>query len=141
MRINGLQLQSGTTYFTTIVAVAFNGLTTSRCTDGITVDFTPPNVPADWLIDLSERSLSWRAFNDPESFVASYEVCLGSYPGGRDVAACSTVAPANGALVLHLIPVLQDRRWTEGETVYASWRVNNRAGLSTYTSSSFQYRR
>ncbi|XP_046570853.1 uncharacterized protein LOC124279103 [Haliotis rubra] len=102
----------------------------SSCSDGVTVDVTPPsggrvflgglNSPA-FQISTSEIEVFWDGFLDVEeegssphpSGIAYYEVALGSHPGGEDVAAAR-----RQGLVNHVI--LNGLQLHDGHTIYAS---------------------
>ncbi|XP_067684738.1 uncharacterized protein [Haliotis asinina] len=102
----------------------------SSCSDGVTVDVTPPIGGRVFLGGLgsptfqtstSELEVYWDGFIDVEeegssphpSGIAYYEVALGSHPGGEDVAAAR-----RKGLVNHVI--LNGLQLHDGHTIYAS---------------------
>ncbi|XP_071082513.1 uncharacterized protein [Haliotis cracherodii] len=102
----------------------------NSCSDGVTVDVTPPSGGRVFLGGLtsptfqtstSEMVVYWDGFTDVEeegssphpSGIAYYEVALGSDPGGEDVA-----ARRREGLVNHAI--LHGLRLHDGHTIYAS---------------------
>ncbi|CAH1258773.1 Hypp2075 [Branchiostoma lanceolatum] len=136
--VHDLRLYSGHTYYATVRATDYVGLTVTSVSQGVTVDVTSPvvtdadiDVGGRYLLSTPSVSASWdRVFMDPESGMSYYEWCVGSQPGHCDVMALtrteSEEAMSDSALDLHL---------QEGHAYYISVTGYNGAGLSSTASS------
>ncbi|XP_046562881.1 uncharacterized protein LOC124271764 [Haliotis rubra] len=107
----------------------------NACSDGITVDLTPPTpgtVNIDNLIDgtfqvsKTEVAISWTTFVDVEeegfsahaAGIAFYEVAVGTFPGGQDVVIYTRVGYVN-KYILHRLNL------QTGSTYYVSVRATD----------------
>ncbi len=85
-----LSLYTGTTYFINVRARnSLNKAGNVGSSDGITVDLTPPSVPAvtgsgAWTSSTNQLTASWTS-SDPESGIAQYTYAVGTSPGGASV--------------------------------------------------------
>ncbi|KAI8510730.1 hypothetical protein Bbelb_116460, partial [Branchiostoma belcheri] len=132
--VHGLRLYSGHTYYATVRATDYVGLSVTSVSRGVTVDVTAPvvtdadvDVGGRYLLSTSSVSASWdRVFMDTESGMSYYEWCVGSQPGHCDVMALtrteSEEAVSDSAL---------DLRLQEGHAYYISVMGYNGAGLSS----------
>ncbi|XP_078682399.1 uncharacterized protein LOC144916875 [Branchiostoma floridae x Branchiostoma belcheri] len=132
--VHGLRLYSGHTYYATVRATDYVGLSMTSVSQGVTVDVTAPvvtdadvDVGGRYLLSTSSVSASWdRVFMDTESGMSYYEWCVGSQPGHCDVMALtrteSEEAVSDSAL---------DLRLQEGHAYYISVMGYNVAGLSS----------
>ncbi|CAH1259274.1 ADGRL2 [Branchiostoma lanceolatum] len=136
--VHGLRLYSGHTYYATVRATDYVGLTVASVSQGVTVDVTAPlvtdadiNVGGRYLLSSSSVSANWnRVFKDPESGMLCFEWCVGSQPGHCDMMALtkteSEEAMSDCTLDLHL---------QEGHAYYISVTGYNGSGLSSTASS------
>ncbi|XP_078578622.1 uncharacterized protein LOC144863374 [Branchiostoma floridae x Branchiostoma japonicum] len=136
--VHGLRLYSGHTYYATVRATDYVGLTVTSVSRGETVDVSAPvvtdaeiDVGGRYLLSTSSVSASWdRVFMDAESGMSYYEWCVGSQPGHCDMMALtrteSEEAMSDSALDLHL---------QEGHAYYISVMGYNGAGLSSSATS------
>ncbi|XP_070573776.1 uncharacterized protein [Ptychodera flava] len=132
--VTGLNLQGGLTYYATVRATDYVGLTSEAVSVGITVDVTPP-VTSDRSIDLgghfltstSSITATWIGlFTDDESGIFEYEWCVGSNPYHSDVYPCtSTEQQPSGE------SDDGDLELIEGHVYYVMVKAYNGAGLST----------
>ncbi|XP_078682420.1 uncharacterized protein LOC144916894 [Branchiostoma floridae x Branchiostoma belcheri] len=132
--VHGLRLYPGHTYYATVRATDYVGLSVTSVSRGVTVDVTAPvvtdadvDVGGRYLLSTSSVSASWdRVFMDIESGMSYYEWCVGSQPGHCDVMALtrteSEEAVSDSAL---------DLRLQEGHAYYISVMGYNGAGLSS----------
>ncbi|XP_078664145.1 uncharacterized protein LOC144907216 [Branchiostoma floridae x Branchiostoma belcheri] len=137
--LHGLILQNGWSYYATVKAYDFVGLSAVAVSQRVTIDTTPPlkedvNIGVGGTFHYSKEavSASWEGlFNDPQSGVSFYEWAVGSRPGHADIAPFSrtvdTMASTdpNSPLSLH-----------EGHTYYVSVKAYNMAGLVAMATSS-----
>ncbi|KAI8477563.1 hypothetical protein Bbelb_447040, partial [Branchiostoma belcheri] len=101
--VHGLRLYSGHTYYATVRATDYVGLTVTSVSRGVTVDVTAPvvtdadvDVGGRYLLSTSSVSASWdRVFMDTESGMSYYEWCVGSQPGHCDVMALTRTVRGN----------------------------------------------
>ncbi|XP_066300263.1 uncharacterized protein [Branchiostoma lanceolatum] len=137
--VTGLILQNSWSYYATVKAYDFVGLSTIAVSQRVTIDITPP-LRKDVKIDVGGTfhysresvSASWEGlFNDPQSGVAGYEWAVGSRPGHADIAPFNRTVDTkattdpNEPLSLH-----------EGHTYYVSVKAYNSAGLVAMATSS-----
>ncbi|KAI8485722.1 hypothetical protein Bbelb_365560, partial [Branchiostoma belcheri] len=137
--LHGLILQDGWSYYATVKAYDFVGLSAVAVSQRVTIDTTPPlkedvNIDVGGTFHYSKEavSASWEGlFNDPQSGVSFYEWAVGSRPGHADIAPFSrtvdTMASTdpNSPLSLH-----------EGHTYYVSVKAYNMVGLVAMATSS-----
>ncbi|XP_070573612.1 uncharacterized protein [Ptychodera flava] len=136
--VHDLQLQGGQTYYATVRATDFVGLSSDVVSDGVTVDVTPPmktdktiDVGGAYLTSVSAISAKWNGvFEDQESGIDHYEWCIGSRPGFADVFPC----------IVTMEPEINDANFDDltlkqGHTYYVTVTAYNGAGLSTTASS------
>ncbi|XP_070572151.1 uncharacterized protein [Ptychodera flava] len=136
--VHDLQLQGGRTYYATVRASDFVGLSSDVVSEGVTVDVTPPvktdksiDVGGAYLTSVSVISAKWNGvFEDQESGIDHYDWCIGARPGFADVVPCIvTMEPEiNDAN-------LNDLTLKEGYVYYITVTAYNGAGLSTTASS------
>jgi len=122
VRLTGLSLKDGVTYYATVCAVNGAGIRSSlSSSDGLTVDTTPPKIEA--IYDGGEVSnigtivFSWNA-TDEVSGIVGYTVCVGTTEGGNNV--ISNRQTTNTSLEL--------KRAKNGETYYISVQAVDGAG-------------
>ncbi|XP_019617771.1 PREDICTED: uncharacterized protein LOC109465072 [Branchiostoma belcheri] len=132
--VHGLRLYSGHTYYATVRATDYVGLTVTSVSRGVTVDVTAPvvtdadvDVGGRYLLSTSSVSASWdRVFMDTESGMSYYEWCVGSQPGHCDVMALTRTESEETVSDSAL-----DLRLQEGHAYYISVTGYNGAGLSS----------
>ncbi|XP_067663316.1 uncharacterized protein [Haliotis asinina] len=107
----------------------------NACSDGITVDLTPPTpgtvnvenlVDGTFQVSRTEVAFSWTGFTDVEeeefsahaAGIAFYEVALGTFPGGQDVVIYTRVGYVN-THILHSLNL------HTGSTYYVSVRATD----------------
>ncbi|XP_071964161.1 uncharacterized protein [Antedon mediterranea] len=136
--VHDMHLENGKVYYATIKATDFVGLTSSKTSQGITVDSTSPNlgssnivVDGDVFYSTSSVKASWNGvFNDPESGISSYEWSIGSNPYWSDIYP-NTLTSSEEAITNENFPLdLQ-----EGHHYYITIKAYNGAGLSSMTCS------
>ncbi|WAR04731.1 hypothetical protein MAR_020100, partial [Mya arenaria] len=104
-----------------------------ECSDGVTVDITPPIAG---MTSTSDILVMWNSFSDieehrfnvHESGIAYYAICLGSSPGGNDV-----INLVNVGLVNH--KVFHNLLLQNGLSYYVTVKGFDYVGLSTSESS------
>uniref|UniRef100_A0A1I8JEP6 EGF-like domain-containing protein n=1 Tax=Macrostomum lignano TaxID=282301 RepID=A0A1I8JEP6_9PLAT len=85
---NGLQLEPGQRYFSTVTALDENGLSVSVSSDGFVLDLDNPSTGlvfnsighsnSKYSSDQTTLSCSWHSFFDRESYIKSYSACITS---------------------------------------------------------------
>ena len=128
----GLNLKSGSKYYTRVVAVNQVGLATVACSDGITIDTTPP-IPRNFTIigknggkfipSLRQVSGIFEHFVDNESPLVRYEWKLIDETTGKDVTPFTTIPLTQRYLLLYGLSLTPGRKYT------ASLKGTNSAGL------------
>ncbi|XP_031557393.1 uncharacterized protein LOC116294015 [Actinia tenebrosa] len=88
VQITGLDFESGAMYVAIVRATNFAGLKIDATSKGITVDYSPPFGSHTWIgpeskhiffqSSKTELKVRWQMFNDAESGIFSYEICLTS---------------------------------------------------------------
>nr|XP_006822211.1 PREDICTED: uncharacterized protein LOC102806108 [Saccoglossus kowalevskii] len=118
----------------------------SECSDGITVDWTPPEAGTVWInrvghhyqTSTSHMYINWIGFTDIEesraqmshdSGIQRYEYALGSFLGGMDVQDFTDVGVTNWAIAHSL-------QLRDGYTYYATLKAIDFVGLSVKSISS-----
>ncbi|XP_078682372.1 uncharacterized protein LOC144916849 [Branchiostoma floridae x Branchiostoma belcheri] len=132
--VHGLRLYSGHTYYATVRATDYVGLSVTSVSRGVTVDVTAPvvtdadvDVGGGYLLSTSSVSASWdRVFMDTESGMSYYEWCVGSQPCHCDIMALSRTEKEEAVSDTAL-----DLRLQEGHAYYISVMGYNGAGLSS----------
>eukprot|EP00058_Branchiostoma_floridae_P022361 XP_002607851.1 hypothetical protein BRAFLDRAFT_117282 [Branchiostoma floridae] len=136
--LHGVRLQHGWSYYATVTAVDFVGLSTTKGSQRVTVDTTPPqksdthiNVGGSFHFSSSSVTASWEGvFYDTESGVSFFEWAVGSRAGHADIYPFTRVEETeaetdeNSPLQLH-----------EGHEYYVSIKAYNGAGLMTMATS------
>ncbi|CAH1250566.1 Hypp8875 [Branchiostoma lanceolatum] len=136
--LHGVMLQHGWSYYATVKAVDFVGLSTTKGSQRVTVDTTPPqksdthiNVGGSFHFSSASVSASWEGvFYDTESGVSFFEWAVGSRAGHADIYPFTRVEETeaetdqNSPLQLH-----------EGHEYYVSVKAYNGAGLMTMATS------
>ncbi|CAH1250571.1 Hypp8876 [Branchiostoma lanceolatum] len=136
--LHGVRLQHGWSYYATVKAVDFVGLSTTKGSQRVTVDTTPPqksdthiNVGGSFHFSSASVSASWEGvFYDTESGVSFFEWAVGSRAGHADIYPFTRVEETeaetdqNSPLQLH-----------EGHEYYVSIKAYNGAGLMTMATS------
>ncbi|XP_077995632.1 uncharacterized protein LOC144449084 [Glandiceps talaboti] len=96
-----LNLQTGHTYYSNVMAVNHAGLYTIASSDGVLIDTIPPSSGSvydglgihdvDYQNSSTVVSASWHGFSDLHSSIHHYLWCVGSQPGHEDVLPCQDV--------------------------------------------------
>lgn len=126
-----LTMPHGQRFWATVRAVNKAGLHTSRSTDGIALDATPPTVgavfdglgPEETATQAGAFSLSasWRGFQDLESGVVAFEAGVGTRPGAADVIPLGDVGFNSSAVFEAVLKT--------GTTYHVTVRARNSVGL------------
>jgi hypothetical protein len=132
-----LALSGGATYYVTVRGTNGAGGTSTASSNGVTVDATPPVAGAvndgpgadiDAQTSTTTISSNWTAWTDAQSGVTGYEWAIGTYAGGVDIQAYTSVGAStsatNGALAL-----------SSGTAYYVTVRGTNGVGLTSTASS------
>ncbi|XP_070571537.1 uncharacterized protein [Ptychodera flava] len=135
INLYNLNLISGQTYYATVRAIDFVGLSTDVVSSGVTVDTSPPlkseqsiNVGGPFITSKSFISAEWKQlFSDEESGVSYYEWCIGSKPGYADVFPCTSTNQEQ----ITLQADDGEPNMVDGHIYYAMVKAYNGAGLST----------
>ena len=137
--ISDTGMNHGKEYKLVVKAVNFAGLETDSLSNSLILDETSPetgmvyNGP-DTFKDRyyqslpTEISASWKGFQDKESGISRYEICIGSIPGLCDVSEFRNVGLASNAFVSNL-------NLTHNATYYTTVRATNGAGQTGFASS------
>ena len=121
-------------YFISVKAINGGGGSSAvGSSDGISVDFTPPDVPAvvddgDFISNLHSVHVAWSG-GDAESGIAKYEYSVGTAAGETDVKGWTSAGTALEASIAGL-------NLTNGKTYYVNVRATNGAGLTGEVGSS-----
>ena len=128
----GLNLVSGSKYYVRVVVVNQLGLATVACSDGITIDTTPP-IPRNFTVGkdgtkfiLSVRRVSgkFQQFADNESPLVHYEWKLIDEITGKDVTPFTTIPLTQRTPLLYGLSLMSGRKYT------ALLKGTNAAGLN-----------
>ena len=120
VRKTGLYLSSGSKYFVRVVAVNQLGLATVACSDGVTLDVTPP-VPGNFTVGKngkrfipSVRRISgkFQQFVDNESPLVRYEWKLIDEATGKDVKPFTIIPLAQTNPLLYGLSLTSGRKYT-----------------------------
>ena len=137
--LNDVGIDPGTEYNLVIKASNHAQLETTAVSNPFILDKTPPEPGMvfdgdTYLKDQAYQSsseqifLSWRGFQDKESGIARYEVCIGSNSGLCDVHGFKGVGLTAKASINNL-------NLTHNETYYTTVRAVNGAGQTSFASS------
>ncbi|KAK3099491.1 hypothetical protein FSP39_005250, partial [Pinctada imbricata] len=136
--LHNLNLQSGHTYYATIIGMDFANRTTTKTSNPVIVDTSPPvksdvaiSITGRHIVSKSEIEACWKGiFTDIESGINYYEWSVGSQPGYDDVMTFTNVnnecAENNKTVPLDL---------HEGHAYYVSVKAHNKAGLMSQATS------
>ncbi|XP_077997650.1 uncharacterized protein LOC144450798 isoform X2 [Glandiceps talaboti] len=101
VQLSGLQLQSGTRYYSNVRAYNLAGLYSTAVSDGFMVDTIDPTKGIVYdglgLHDANYQNMtdmvssSWHGFSDLQSSIDHYMWCIGSTSGAEDVLPCENV--------------------------------------------------
>lgn len=129
----GLQLANGGKYYVRVQLVSLLGLATVACSDGVTIDTTPP-VSDDFSIGKDDTGFvpslrrvtgKFKQFLDIESPMVHYEWKLIDEETGNDVTPFKTI------LLTQTSPLLDGLSLTAGKKYTALLKGTNAAGLSS----------
>lgn len=130
--LTNLHLENGQEYYIAVRGVYADGNTSVvGMTDGIIVDTTSPEevyIDDGTYCTSDQLYLKWGA-TDPESGISSYQVQIGTAPGGDEVTAGWITLDHSGA------GSIQGLALSEDHTYYVTLRVTNGAGLIREVSS------
>ncbi|XP_022105050.1 uncharacterized protein LOC110986986 isoform X2 [Acanthaster planci] len=133
--VHGIRLQNGHTYYATVRATDFVGLSSQVVADPVTIDASPPVINGEHTLDVggsffrstTSVSASWKdVFSDKESGVAYYEWAVGSHPGHADIMPFTRESTAKGVSEPSRPLALQ-----EGHSYFVSVKAINTVGLIT----------
>ncbi|XP_053399192.1 uncharacterized protein LOC128546211 isoform X1 [Mercenaria mercenaria] len=89
------QFITGQKYYATVEACNYAGLCVTRVSDGIVIDNSPPiqglvQIGSDefhrkFQSHTSSVHVRWAGFDDPQSGIDRYEMCIGTKPGNCDI--------------------------------------------------------
>ncbi|KAK3101031.1 hypothetical protein FSP39_000383, partial [Pinctada imbricata] len=136
--LHNLNLQSGHIYYATIIAKDYANRTTTKISDPVVVDTTPPikqdvaiTIPQRHIVSKSEIEACWtNLFRDIESGIDSYEWSIGSEPGYDDIMTFTKVTDDCASNNINNPLNLQ-----EGHAYYISVKAYNNAGLMSLATS------
>ncbi|XP_022100380.1 uncharacterized protein LOC110984469 isoform X2 [Acanthaster planci] len=136
--VHGIRLQNGHTYYATVRATDFVGLSSQVVADPVTIDASPPVVNGEHTLDVggsfirstTSMSASWKdIFSDKESSVAYFEWAVGSHPGHADIMPFTRESTETGISDPSRPLALQ-----EGHSYFVSVKAINTVGLITLKS-------
>lgn len=130
--LNDVGIEQGLEYNVVIKAMNFAELGVTAVSNPFILDKTPPDSGMvfdgeEYLKDRvyqsssAEISVSWKGFQDKESGIKRYEVCVGSNPGLCDVSVFKKFGLATKAIISNL-------NLTHNETYFTTVRAVNGAG-------------
>ncbi|XP_046543946.1 uncharacterized protein LOC124254113 [Haliotis rubra] len=135
-------MSPGRKYFTTVTACNTAGVCSSpSSSDGVILDSSPPvtgtvqdgtgDVDIQFQAARTFIGCKWRGFYDPESGLDHYEWRVGTTSGGDEI-----LTARNAALEEVIFHTLSpDQQLPVGQTIYATVRAYNKAGLYTESTS------
>ena len=137
--LSDIGIEQGMEYNLVIKAMNFAELETTAVSNPFILDKTPPESGMvfdgdDYLKDqayqssFSEISVSWKGFQDKESGITRYELCVGSNAGLCDVSGYTNYGLATNAIINNL-------NLTHNETYYTTIRAVNGAGQTSFATS------
>ena len=138
--LNDIGIQHGKEYQFVVRAINFAGLETDSVSNSFILDETSPEIgkvfnERDTYEDKyyrssqTEISTSWKGFQDKESGISFYKICIGSVPGLCDVSQFQNVGLVNSTIV-------RDLNLTHNATYYTTVQATNGAGQTGFSSSS-----
>lgn len=138
--LNDIGISHGKQYKFVVKAVNFARLETVAVSNSFIVDESSPETgmvfngadPSNHKLYQSsptELSARWEGFQDKESGISLYEICIGSIPGLCDVSEFKSVGLANSTIVSNL-------NLAHNTTYYTTVRATNGAGQTAFASSS-----
>ncbi|KAK3103765.1 hypothetical protein FSP39_021725 [Pinctada imbricata] len=138
LALHNLNLQSGHIYYATIIAKDYANRTTTKISDPVVVDTTPPvkqdvaiTIPQRHIVSKSEIEACWtNLFRDIESGIDFYEWSIGSEPGHDDILTFTKVTDECASNNINNPLDLQ-----EGHAYYISVKAYNNAGLMSLATS------
>ncbi|EDO42273.1 predicted protein [Nematostella vectensis] len=139
IQTSGLSLTHGHKYYTRVYAMNKIGLKTLMCSDGVTVDKTPP-VPgylydgaddqdADYLPSLKRVRAKYEPFKDPESPIVKYEWKVVDVDTGTDLTSFTNI------LLSQRTPLMEGLSLAPGTPYKIVLKGTNAAGLTAVTES------
>ena len=138
--LNDIGIHHGRGYQFIIRAINYAGLETDSVSSSFTLDETCPEIGKvfngqDTFEDKyyqslqTELSASWRGFQDKESGISLFKICIGSIPGLCDITKFQNVGLLNSTIVRNL-------NLTHNATYYTTVQATNGAGQTSFSSSS-----
>ena len=139
LAINDVGIEQGREYNLVVKAMNFAELEAAAVSNPLILDKTPPESGMvfdgdEYLKDKiyqsssEEISVSWKGFQDKESGIARYEICVGSKTGLCDVSAFKKYGLVTKA-------VINAVNLTHNETYYTTVRAVNGAGQTSFATS------
>jgi hypothetical protein len=124
--LNVIGIIHGTEYKFVVKAVNLAGLETDAVSNSFILDKTSPETGMVFLREECQSSLTeiyarWKGFQDKESDISHYEICIGSIPGLCDVSGFRNVGLVTEVIVNNL-------NLLHNVTYYTTVRGTNRAG-------------
>ncbi len=137
--INDVGIKQGMEYSLVIKAINFAEMEVIAISNPFVIDKTPPESGMvfdgdeyfkDKVYQSSseEMSVGWKGFQDKESGITRYEVCIGSKPGLCDVYGLKNYGLTTKAIISNL-------NLTHNETYYTTVRAVNGAGQASFSTS------
>ncbi|XP_070571538.1 uncharacterized protein [Ptychodera flava] len=131
--LTGINLQSGVTYYSNVMAINHVGLMSIASSDSVMIDSNLPKTGIvydglglednDYQNSTTVVSASWHGFSDLESSIDHYIWCVGRSPGAEDILPCHDVG-------LHLSKAeTLDLPITSGERYFSKVMAVDAAGL------------
>ena len=138
--LNDIGISHGKQYKFVVKAINFVRLETVAVSNSFIFDESSPETGmvfngADprnhklYQSSLTELFARWEGFQDKESGISLYEICIGSIPGLCDVSEFKNVGLTNSTIVSNL-------NLTHNATYYTTVRASNGAGQTAFASSS-----
>ena len=137
--LSDIGIHHGKEYQFVVRAINFVGLETDSVSNSFILDETCPEIGnvfngPDTLKDKhyqssqTEISARWKGFQDKESGISAYKICIGSIPGLCDVSEFQDVGLVNSTIVRNL-------NLTHNATYYTTVQATNGAGQTCFSSS------
>lgn len=136
-RTTSLSLTPYKTYYVSVRAYNKAGLYTTRYSDGVKVDDSPPiagvvqdgqgAVDTEWLTDAKGIGAKWNGFHDPHSAIDYYRWAVGTNPKGTQLMDYTSVETT--------MAFCSECVFTSGSRYYVTVEAVNGAGLRTTVSS------
>jgi len=137
---NDLRLSHGNTYYITVIATNFVGLSSNLSSLQLMIDTTPPHASnnsvndgitgqdIDYFPPTMAPSARWDNITDHESGILESKYCIGTKPRGCQIETTTSVG-ANKSFSC------RECRANHGEKIFVTIHTTNRAGLSVTRSS------